>query len=37
MTVVGVGVDLEQFEGVTQAEARARLGLGDGPVIGFIG
>lgn len=34
---VGVGVDLEVFQDVSQAEARKRLGLGDGPLIGFIG
>jgi glycosyltransferase involved in cell wall biosynthesis len=35
--VVGVGVDLEAFEGVNPQEARQRLGLGEAPVVGFIG
>jgi glycosyltransferase involved in cell wall biosynthesis len=35
--VVGVGVDLEAFQGVNPQEARQRLGLGEAPVVGFIG
>ena len=34
---IGVGVDVAQFNHESQDEARARLGLEDGPVIGFIG
>lgn len=35
--VVGVGVDPAQFNVVSSAQARQRLGLDDGPVVGFIG
>jgi glycosyltransferase involved in cell wall biosynthesis len=35
--VVGVGVDLEAFQGVNPKEARQRLGLGEAPAVGFIG
>jgi glycosyltransferase involved in cell wall biosynthesis len=35
--VVGVGVDLEAFQGTNPQEARQRLGLGEAPVVGFIG
>ncbi|MCC7359656.1 MAG: glycosyltransferase family 4 protein [Anaerolineales bacterium] len=37
VTAIGVGVDVERYAGLTQAEARARLGLGGGPLVGFIG
>lgn len=37
VTSIGVGVDADPFLAVDAAEARARLGLGDEPVIGFIG
>jgi glycosyltransferase involved in cell wall biosynthesis len=36
VTAIGVGVDAEVFD-VPQADARKRLGLADGPVVGFIG
>ncbi|MEX2662530.1 MAG: glycosyltransferase family 4 protein, partial [Vicinamibacterales bacterium] len=35
--VIGVGVDTAQFNLESQAEAKARFGLDDGPVVGFIG
>jgi glycosyltransferase involved in cell wall biosynthesis len=35
--VIGVGVDLEHFSGITPEAARAQLGVTDGPVVGFIG
>ena len=35
--VVGVGVDLEPFQHVNSQEARQWLGLGEAPVVGFIG
>lgn len=35
--VIGVGVDPAQFEGVTRADARLRLGIDEAPVVGFIG
>jgi glycosyltransferase involved in cell wall biosynthesis len=35
--VIGVGVDPGQFEGISKADARRRLGLDDSPVVGFIG
>ncbi len=37
VTAIGTGVDAERFAGLTPAEAKARLGLGAGPVVGFIG
>jgi glycosyltransferase involved in cell wall biosynthesis len=37
VTVVGVGVDPDQFNGVSPDDARQMLGLDDGPVVGFIG
>ena len=37
VTTIGVGVDLEGFGGITQAEARRQFGLDEGPVVGFIG
>jgi len=37
VTTIGVGVDVETFGTTTALEARQRLGLGDGPVVGFIG
>lgn len=37
VSTIGVGVDLEQFGRVRPAEAKQRLGLDDGPVVGFIG
>ena len=36
VTAIGVGVDADAFA-VSQAEARQRLGLSDGPLVGFIG
>ena len=35
--VVTPGVDAEAVAGVSSAEARQRLGLGAGPVVGFVG
>lgn len=35
--VVGVGLDPEPFEQITNAQAKHRLGLEDKPVVGFIG
>lgn len=35
--VIGVGVDPEEFAGVDPAPLRRELGLGDEPVVGFIG
>ncbi|MBN1373041.1 MAG: glycosyltransferase family 4 protein [Anaerolineaceae bacterium] len=38
MSVIGVGVDPDRFSRITQAEARARLGLSPTePVVGFVG
>jgi len=37
VTAIGVGVDVERYAALTPAEAKARLGLGDAPVVGFIG
>lgn len=37
VAVVGVGVDPEPFQQTSPVEAKQRLGLGEGPVIGFIG
>jgi glycosyltransferase involved in cell wall biosynthesis len=37
VSTIGVGVDVERFGRLPAAEARTRLGLGDGPVVGFIG
>jgi glycosyltransferase involved in cell wall biosynthesis len=37
VTTVGVGVDLEPFEGTSKAQAKASLGLEGKPVVGFIG
>jgi glycosyltransferase involved in cell wall biosynthesis len=37
VTAIGVGVDVERYAGLTPAEAKAQLGLGPGPVVGFIG
>ena len=37
VTVIGVGVDAEQFGRLPAAEAKRRLGLDEGPVVGFIG
>jgi glycosyltransferase involved in cell wall biosynthesis len=37
VSVVGAGVDVAPFTQVTPAAAKARLGLGDQPVVGFIG
>lgn len=34
---VGVGVDMAPYEGLTTRDARFRLGLPPGPVVGFIG
>ena len=36
VTTIGVGVDADAFT-VSQADARKRLGLADGPLVGFIG
>ncbi len=35
--VIGVGVDLQNFTGISQDDARRRLGLGSQPLVGFIG
>jgi len=35
--VIGVGVDADAFAGVDPAPLRRELGLGDAPVVGFIG
>lgn len=35
--VIGLGVDMKQFEGANGASIRERLGIGDEPVVGFIG
>jgi glycosyltransferase involved in cell wall biosynthesis len=37
VTTIGVGVDAERFGRMPAAEAKARLGLKAGPVVGFIG
>jgi glycosyltransferase involved in cell wall biosynthesis len=37
VSTIGVGVDVERFGRLPAAEAKTRLGLGDGPVVGFIG
>lgn len=37
VTAIGAGVDLQPFENTDPQEARQRLGLGDAPLIGFIG
>ncbi len=37
VSVIGVGVDPGQFEGISAVDARRRLGLDGGPVVGFIG
>jgi len=37
VTAIGVGVDVARYAALTPAEAKARLGLGDQPVVGFIG
>lgn len=34
---VGVGVDLENYQEITQEDARRKLDLGEGPLIGFVG
>jgi glycosyltransferase involved in cell wall biosynthesis len=34
---IGNGIDTERFTPGDAASARARIGLGDGPVIGFVG
>jgi glycosyltransferase involved in cell wall biosynthesis len=34
---IGVGVDMEPFEGITTMEARRHLGLSEGPILGYIG
>jgi len=35
--VIGVGVDAEAFDGVDPEPLRRELGIGDAPVVGFIG
>ena len=35
--VVGLGVDVDRFANASGAAIRARYGLGDAPVVGFIG
>jgi glycosyltransferase involved in cell wall biosynthesis len=37
VTAIGVGVDVEQFGRLPLEEAKKRLGLDGGPVVGFIG
>jgi glycosyltransferase involved in cell wall biosynthesis len=37
VSAIGVGVDVEQFGRVPPADAKKRLGLDEGPVVGFIG
>jgi glycosyltransferase involved in cell wall biosynthesis len=37
VSAIGVGVDVARYAGLTRAEAQARLGLADQPVVGFIG
>jgi glycosyltransferase involved in cell wall biosynthesis len=37
VTAIGTGVDVERFTGTTALDAKARLGLSDVPVVGFIG
>jgi len=34
---IGLGIHPQQFEGISPTQARRRLGLGDGPVVGYIG
>lgn len=35
--VIGAGIDPEEFSGINQGDARARLGIEKGPVVGFVG
>ena len=37
VTAIGVGVDVARYTELTPTEAKAKLGLGDAPVVGFIG
>ena len=37
ITVVGIGVDLEPFDGIDDQQAKMKLGFGSDPVVGFIG
>lgn len=37
VSTIGVGVDVERFGRLPASDAKTRLGLADGPVVGFIG
>jgi len=37
ITVIGAGVDIEPYYQIDNREARKKLGIDDGPVVGFIG